>query len=150
MQSTTMHKLTFLALTATAASTALFARQDQNMTGVDYEAIEERLEYLIQVCNPRDQSDLLSFRTPCNTVMAIEATCTYGTNFSSEVPDSAYDGVDGSDELEPFDVETQRVCMCQSQLFDSLNGCNACKYCAMTMLLEQPAREETGPVGLLD
>lgn len=138
-----MQKFTIFALVATSVSGSLFKRQYyENETYSDFDAYQKRLLYLMQVCNPRDSSKPLDFTTPCNAMMAIEATCTYGTDFYRD--DSLYND-SNDEELQPLDFKTQQACMCESQMFDQLNGCNACRcYTAIIFHRQHASKSQLG------
>ena len=82
-------------------------------------------------CFPSNSTGSPEPAAPCNLIAAIEAQCTYGPKaleFLSLPPDSASypDFNDAKWQSQSLSPETERTCICESQILDATLGCVAC------------------------
>jgi hypothetical protein len=70
-------------------------------------------------CFPRNSAGQRDYNAPCNQFYAIGAQCKYG-------PQGVDIDVANTEGWQPQSPETQRTCICQSQMTDAVVGCMAC------------------------
>lgn len=80
-----------------------------------------------ELCQPKNSTGSPDFSAPCNVIIALQTQCIYGPQTADYVTlpeddDRWNDAVDWN--VQP--PETQRDCLCQSQFFDQLSGCQKC------------------------
>ena len=80
---------------------------------------DEYTYYGSYACSPRNATGQLDFNAPCNQYYTIGAQCLYG-------PQGVDIDVASTEEWQPQSFETQRTCICQSQMTDAVVGCMAC------------------------
>ncbi|TKA79505.1 hypothetical protein B0A55_02447 [Friedmanniomyces simplex] len=128
-----MQHLTLLTLGLAAASSAsLLARQIQCSDPTSDNCLQQESDYLQQVCMPTNSTGDPDFNAPCNQVQAITVECIYGSTGLSSLTSSGAssnsgygsDGLGGSPAR--LSNSTQRECVCESQFFGILAGCNDC------------------------
>ena len=81
---------------------------------------------VMKACSPRDAIGYIDFNSPCNQLNAILAQCFYGPRalvilalpHEGKLPNFKY--------WQRQPPETERACICQSQLADAVLGCVAC------------------------
>ncbi|KAK5131993.1 hypothetical protein LTR08_000413 [Meristemomyces frigidus] len=118
-----MQCLTLALCLSTAASASLLRRQVQCNDPTSGECWNNNLEvYEDQVCTPTNSTGDPDFNAPCNAVEVLTAECVYGTADLDSINSSLESGED----LSMLSNATQRICVCESQFFDQLQGCEAC------------------------
>jgi hypothetical protein len=98
----------------------LTGRQDSNSSKNAYE----------DVCLPTNAAGLPDFSAPCNLRSRTERLCVFGEQIRGIVDSSGLDNY-GEKDGHPMSHQlyrNQRDCICQSQLFDQMEGCRACFY----------------------
>ncbi|EMC97957.1 hypothetical protein BAUCODRAFT_67483 [Baudoinia panamericana UAMH 10762] len=104
---------------AASATASLLPRQGSSQ--------QDPSDYLDYVCMPTNSSGYPDFNAPCIAVQAITAECIYGAAGLSVIMASGSDNGAEIDEDTPMlSNSTQRNCVCQSQFFNALSGCNNC------------------------
>jgi hypothetical protein len=80
---------------------------------------DKYIYYYSIACFPRNATGHPDFNAPCNQYYTIMAQCEYGPQgLDSEVTET--------EEWQSQSPETQRTCVCQSQMTDAVTGCMAC------------------------
>lgn len=84
--------------------------------------------YLTEVCLPTNASGSPDLNAPCAAVQLITAECVYGAAGLQQIaggtdPESSY-RFEG--DASTLDNSTQRTCVCESQFYNQLVGCNDC------------------------
>lgn len=74
---------------------------------------------------PATANDEQDWNAPCNAVVAIEYQCIYGADIM-EALSGRRDDLDDYEDPPMMSNETQRDCICQSQLMNQAAGCKAC------------------------
>lgn len=116
-----MHSLSALALSiasAHALSPNILKRQS---------LADELSDNADELCQPKNSTGSPDFSAPCNVIIALQTQCIYGPQAADYVALSKDDDRwnDAADwNTQP--PETQRDCLCQSQFFDQLSGCQKC------------------------
>ncbi|KAK5118901.1 hypothetical protein LTR62_000112 [Meristemomyces frigidus] len=119
-----------LAATTTTTTASLLPRQPEaNCTDPSsYECQQSQTNYLVSVCLPDNSTGFPDLNAPCNQVSAITAQCVYGAAglgvFTGD--SSAYTSLDNEQDIPMLSNDTQRACVCESQFFSALQGCNDC------------------------
>lgn len=117
----TMITLRLIAIGLTGVSAfMLTGRQDSNSSKNAYE----------DVCLPTNAAGLPDFSAPCNLRSRTERLCVFGEQIRGIVDSSGLDNY-GEKDGHPMSHQlyrNQRDCICQSQLFDQMEGCRACFY----------------------
>ena len=80
--------------------------------------------YLTSVCEPRNSTGGLDYNAPCNIWSALMFECTYGNETLDLNETNAYTSF--LDLGKPQSNSSQRLCTCESQFWDSYQGCKAC------------------------
>jgi hypothetical protein len=111
-----INRLSLLALAFAGTNAALLSKRQ-------YSAAEEHLN---NVCQPIDESGARDFSAPCNAVYSIQYECSFGPAGGAMIrgPPQGDDDDDVEPDMQPN--ETQRVCFCQSEIRDMLDGCMKC------------------------
>ncbi|KAK3686745.1 hypothetical protein LTR37_019495 [Vermiconidia calcicola] len=73
-------------------------------------------QYVSSICMPVNGTGDADYSAPCNVVQALQYQCIYGVPLDESTNSRA----------RPQANSTQRLCACQSQMFDMLHGCLAC------------------------
>jgi hypothetical protein len=111
-----MNRLSLFTLAFASANAAFLSKRQ-------FSQLDEHLD---SVCRPVKDSGL-DMDAPCNAVVSIEYECTIGPGGGEELrsftPDNDSD-VEEEQNTQP--KETQRVCICQSQFRDMVDGCMKC------------------------
>lgn len=77
--------------------------------------------YLDSVCMPGSNSKDVNLDFPCNQALYIGVECVYGSK-----PNITNDGIDISLDAPTLSNSTQRLCICESQYFETNIGCISC------------------------
>jgi hypothetical protein len=111
-----INRLSLLALAFASTNAALLSKRQYS----------EAEEHLNNVCQPIDESGARDFSAPCNAMYSIEYECSFGPAGGAMIRGPPHG--DDDDEVEPSmqPNETQRVCICQSQIRDMMDGCMKC------------------------
>jgi hypothetical protein len=111
-----INRLSLLALAFASTNAALLSKRQ-------YSAVDEHLN---DVCQPIDESGARDFSAPCNAMYSIQYECSFGPAGGAMIRGPPHD--DNDDDVEPGmqPNATQRVCFCQSQIRDMLDGCMKC------------------------
>ena len=106
-------------------SSTLSARTTSSINFPDEETNYTQALY---ACFPRDSTEHRDFNAPCNQAMAIQAQCSYGPRALEVVtlPIDGYEAPKFKSEWQRQSPETERTCICQSQIIDAVLGCTAC------------------------
>jgi hypothetical protein len=93
-----------------------------------YSADERDSEEAAKGCYPSDAAGHLDFNAPCNQAEAILLQCAYGPPALSTLnpTDDSDEYLDYDPDLPKLSPETERTCVCQSQLTDVTIGCLRC------------------------
>ena len=84
--------------------------------------------YLASVCAPTDPNGQRNLSYPCNAAHLLAAECIYGPDHDGlSVTHSHITNSTTEHMHRPLSGEYQRACVCQSDLFDLLQGCGNCK-----------------------
>ncbi|KAM0715163.1 hypothetical protein Q7P37_009628 [Cladosporium fusiforme] len=116
-----MHTLSALALSVASAhalspASNILKRQS-----------DEASDKADEICQPKNSTGSPDFDAPCNVFIALQTQCMYGPVAADYVSLSEYDDAwDDAANWTAQPPETQRDCICQSQLFDQLSGCQKC------------------------
>jgi hypothetical protein len=106
---------TFTSTLATGVDSSSFPSATSSTSDDD----EEYIYYDSIACFPENATGHPDFNAPCNQLYAIGDQCEYGPQgLDFEVADT--------EGWQPQSPETQRTCVCQSQVTDAVTGCMAC------------------------
>lgn len=120
--SANMHAFFILALSFAGANASLLSR---GLSKRQLHNIDERRDWedhLESVCMPATANDEQDWNAPCNAIVAIEYQCIYG----AEIMEALSGRTDDYEDPPMMSNETQRDCICQSQLMNQAAGCKAC------------------------
>jgi hypothetical protein len=114
-----MLTLRLIATGLTGASAFMVAERQQSDSSEDaYE----------NICQPTNATGFPDFSAPCNLWSRTQRLCVYGEQIRGIVDGPGlnnYGDEDGK-AMKQHSPGYQRDCVCQSQLFDQMNGCMAC------------------------
>ena len=125
-----MLRLISLCILFAISSASLLGRQHehQNEYCLSHPAAEGcNLKYLNSICYPRNSTGGLDYGAPCNIQVAVEASCLFGKQTVPFEETGSYSGIFHTLDHEKLQSNiSQRQCACESQFFESFEGCHAC------------------------
>ncbi|KAK0891601.1 hypothetical protein LTR02_013919 [Friedmanniomyces endolithicus] len=123
-----MHHFTLLTFGLAATSSAsLLKRQLQCSDPTSSDCQQQENDYLQQVCVPTNATGDPDYNAPCNQVQAISAKCVYGPSWASVLNAQATSNGNTSYDSPTMQSNgTQRNCVCESQFWSLVQGCNDC------------------------
>jgi hypothetical protein len=114
-----------LALANSAWSSAEGASADSPSALASKVLLGVEFKELHSMCSPPTADAVYNLTFPCNQNDVIQTQCYYGRTFD-EVWNSTTGDYVNTSSWTPQGPLNQRLCACESQLFDTLAGCNSC------------------------
>ena len=82
-------------------------------------------DYLTQICRPLNSTGYVDLNAPCNVLDLLNIECIYGLQHLDLGKDYDFSSPKNEHFIEQH-TASQRLCACESQFWDSLQGCAAC------------------------
>ncbi|KAK5691738.1 hypothetical protein LTR17_025598 [Elasticomyces elasticus] len=123
-----MQHLIFLTLGLAAASSASSLKRQLQCGGDPFsdDCEQHESDYLQQVCMPINATGYPDTNAPCIQVQAITYECIYGPAGLQSLLGNDSSSTYSEEDTPVLSNNTQRECVCQSQFFNILQGCNDC------------------------
>ncbi|KAK3069446.1 hypothetical protein LTR53_012205 [Teratosphaeriaceae sp. CCFEE 6253] len=116
-----------LGLAASTTSASLLKRQLSCSDPSSSDCQDQESTYLEQVCLPSNATGYPDFNAPCVQTQLITIECMYGAaGLNSFLGTDSISATDDSEDTPTLSNSTQRDCVCESQYFAALTGCDDC------------------------